>query len=217
MAGGYDNGTNSKSSISNKYAVRCRYFCAGCRRLAREFFLIFSPDLDWVMKIGQYPSWNITGDKNIESLLGDHKKHYRNGLICESQGYGIAAFAYYRRITEEIIDGLLEQIKDLVSEPNLEPYVKALERVKTQNQASKKIQLVKNLLPKTLEIEGMNPLGIMYHALSEGIHSMNDETCLVHAEAIRESLIYLTKQISVNRNAKIKFSEKMKKILEQES
>ena len=56
--------------------------------------------------------------KKLKDLLGEHKDYFRRGLICESQGYGIAAFAYYRRIVEETIDLLLQQISDLMSEDN---------------------------------------------------------------------------------------------------
>ena len=48
------------------------------------------------------------------------------GLVSESQGYGIGAFAYYRRIVEEIIDEMLKQIGDLISGVDKERYAAAL-------------------------------------------------------------------------------------------
>ena len=62
-------------------------------------------------KVGQSPAWDIVMDKELESLLGDHAYFYKSGLICESQRYGIGAFAYYRRIVEEVIDELLVSVE----------------------------------------------------------------------------------------------------------
>ena len=73
-------------------------------------------EIIYMEKIGQYPGWNIEMDKELEKMLGEHTKYYKRGLICESQSYGIGAYAYFRRITEDIIDELLESILGLVEE-----------------------------------------------------------------------------------------------------
>jgi len=98
--------------------IRMSYLCQSCRSFNREFQIYISPDLNYIYKYGQFPEWEIKMDKNLEKTLGKHSATFRKGLVCESQGYGIGAFAYYRRITEEIIDELLEpDSADLQSVP----------------------------------------------------------------------------------------------------
>jgi hypothetical protein len=79
---------------------------------------------------------------SLEKTLGKHSKTFRKGLICESQGYGVGAFAYYRRITEEIIDELLASIADLIEVDNKEQYLEALEKTKQTRVTQEKIDLL---------------------------------------------------------------------------
>src|SRR5882762_8571505 len=89
-----------QNTPSDGKVVYCRYRCASCEEFERHFVVKISEKLDWVMKVGQFPAWDISGDRNIEGLLGNHKSLLKKGMISESQGYGIGAFSYYRRIVE---------------------------------------------------------------------------------------------------------------------
>lgn len=195
-------------------AVRAEYTCAACGIYQRIFLLKFSDDLHYVMKVGQEPPWEISVGKNLEMTLGDHVDYYKKGLVCESQSYGIGAYAYYRRITEEIIDELLGSILDLIDGEEKQKYKDALEETKKTKVTEEKIELVKDLLPVSLRPEGMNPLSVLHGALSEGLHDKNDEECLEIAVEIRESLVYLTGQIIESKKTSRQFTERMRKILE---
>ena len=122
--------------------VQLRYKCSHCKEFERVFVLRINESCKSVVKIGQYPPWDIKGNAEVERLLGSHASHFKRGLICESQGYGIGAFAYYRRIVEEIIDGLLDQVSDLLSGEEKIKYAAALARTKTTRITSEKIELV---------------------------------------------------------------------------
>ena len=91
------------------------YRCASCKEFLRNFLLKFDPEGNYVMKVGQEPPWDISPDQALEKALGDRADYYRKGLVCESQGYGIGAFSYYRRIVEEVIDDLLTEISALLT------------------------------------------------------------------------------------------------------
>jgi hypothetical protein len=199
---------------SNNVSLKASYLCVSCNEHRRDFFIHISDDLQSFQKIGQNPPWGISGDKNIEKMLGEHKEHLKRGMICESQGYGIGAFGYYRRITEEIIDTLISDIEAIIPVSDRASFSAALEKVKTTRQTSEKIAFVKDLLPLSLKIEGMNPLGILHSSLSEGLHSKSDQECLNFAEAIRVSLVYLASQLSESRNQKAEFTTTMQKILD---
>lgn len=194
--------------------IRPRYLCASCRLFERHFLIKISDDCDYIMKAGQFPAWDISGNRDVEKLLGDHAYFFKRGLICESQGYGIGAFAYYRRIVEEIIDELLEQIVHLLSGDDLERYKEALEKAKQTRIATEKIGLVKDLLPAILRPNEMNPLSTLHSVLSEGLHAESDETCLQLAMAVREVLVFLASQVAASRSTAKSFTDRMKQLLD---
>jgi hypothetical protein len=193
------------------------YECQSCKEFTREFNIYISPERDFIYKFGQYPQWEININKNIEKSLGKHSKTFKKGLICESQGYGIGAFAYYRRITEEIIDELLDSIKDLIEEDNKAGYLIALEKTKLTRVTQEKIELVRDLLPNILRPNGMNPLGILHSELSEGLHAESDEICLETATHVKEILLFLIEQIIISKESSKSFSESMKTLLHKKS
>jgi|WetSurMetagenome_2_1015567.scaffolds.fasta_scaffold78750_2 hypothetical protein len=194
--------------------VRLVYLCQSCKSFSREFYLYLSNNLDYIYKIGQYPAWEIKIDKNLDKVLGKHSANFKKGLVCESQGYGIGAFAYYRRITEEIIDELLDSIFDLIDESGKEEYKFVLDKTKTTRVTQDKIDLVKDLLPTILKPNGMNPLGVLHSELSEGMHANSDQDCLEIATHIREILTFLVNQIIQSKESAKQFTTSMKSILD---
>lgn len=197
--------------------IRLLYLCQSCRKFARQFHIYISQSLDFVYKFGQYPEWEIKLDKNLEKTLGRHSKTFRKGLVCESQGYGIGAFAYFRRITEEIIDELLDSISDLIDTGHKEKYLAALEATKKTRVTQEKIDLIKDLLPNILRPNGMNPLGVLHSELSEGLHAATDESCLENASHIKDILTFLVNQIIISKEASRQFTNSMKALLEKKS
>lgn len=192
------------------------YCCAHCQDFRRFFSVRVADDGKSLMKVGQYPAWDISSNTLIEDRLGGRAYH-RNGLICESQGYGIGAFAYYRRVVEEVIDQLLEDIAGLLSDDEHERYVRALEETRRTTVAQDKIALVKELLPAILRPGGMNPLSTLHSVLSEGLHSESDEDCLTYAAAVQGALGFLVNQLAASSAASREFTASMKKLLEKKS
>jgi hypothetical protein len=190
------------------------YRCEGCTGDFRYFSIYLDPKGKWMMKVGQWPAWDVSGNADIENFLGEHASHYKRGLISESQGYGIGAFAYYRRIVEEIIDGMLDEIADLLTGDELKEYRAALEVVRKTPNAADKINLVKDMLPAILRPEGMNPLSALHSVLSEGLHAESDNRCLELAMAIREVMTFLTAQVRASKAAQGAFTDHMRKLLD---
>ena len=205
-----ENALDSRGAI-----VKVEYNCAACEKFKRTFILKFSENLDYVVKVGQHPPWDISISKNLEEILDKYSDTYKKGLVCESQGYGIGAYAYYRRIVEEIIDELLNSIEELIEkEDEKDKYKRGLEEVRKTTVAQSKIELVKDLLPSILTTSDMNPLAILHSKLSEGLHARTDEECLEIAEAIREALEFLINRVIENKKSAYKFTESMKKLLD---
>ena len=196
---------------------RMVYICTHCDKFQRLFFIKIDEQQEWVMKIGQYPPWEIAVEPNMEMILGSNFEDYKKGLICESQSYGIGAYGYYRRIVEKTIDELLDEIADLLSGKEKEEYNIALEKTKETIITQEKIDLVKDLLPPILRPDGMNPLAVLHSTLSEGLHADSDEECLENAESCREILIFLINQIAVSKKASKNFTERMRKLLDKKT
>jgi len=131
-----------------------------------------------MMKVGQYPPWSIEPSKDLKDVLGEHESTYKKGTICESQGYGIGAFAYYRRIVENIIAQMLADIATLIDPDKRDTYEAALASVSASIVAAEKINVVKDMLPANLRPGGINPLATLHDALSVGIHTLDDEDCM---------------------------------------
>lgn len=198
-----------------------RYVCSACEKGIFVFLVNFGfrkSDNEgyyqiYLEKVGQIPAWSIEMDAELESLLGDHADLYKKGLTCESQGYGIAAFSYFRRITENIIDGLLDSVEELLTGEEKTTYHAALLEVKKTRVTQEKIDLVKELLPSSLRPNGYNPLGVLHSALSEGLHAETDEECLEYADAIKKTLVFLVNRLVRTKAEDVSFTEGMKKLL----
>jgi hypothetical protein len=197
--------------------LRAVYICTHCESFKRVFFFAVGQEKDWLMKVGQFPGWEIKGDPLVEKLLGRHSTHYKKGLTCESQSYGIGAFGYYRRIVEETIDELLSEISGLLSGEDAKNFLAALEKTKKTIVTQEKIELVKDLLPPILRPDGMNPLSVLHSSLSEGLHAKSDEACLEQAVIIREILVFLVHQVAASKASAKTFTEGMRKLLEKKT
>ncbi len=217
MTNDYFAGFPYRNSSSKDASIKLEYICVHCQKFTRYFYIIINNDLKSIMKVGQYPSWDIIGDPIIEKMLGKYSDFYKKGLICESQGYGIGAFGYYRRIVENIIDELLNEISNLLSGIELDKYKIALKKTKETIVTQEKIDIVKDLLPPILRPNGMNPLSVLHSALSEGLHAESDEECLKYSETLRQILIFLANQISSSLSASKSFTDNMRKILDKKS
>ncbi len=201
-----------------------RYKCASCNKGLRVFLIHFQKekidkdrDVLVLEKVGQIPGWSIDIDKELEQTLGDRSEYYKRGLICESQGYGIGAFSYFRRIVEEIIDELLVSVGELIPEDKKGEYQKALEEVQKTTITQEKIDIVKGLLPESLRPGGVNPLAALHSALSEGLHAESDEECLEYADAVKGVLIFLVNRLVKTKEENKSFTESMSKILEKKT
>jgi hypothetical protein len=200
-------------SIRDKRVLRAVYKCMSCVDFTRYFLIEFSPDLSWMQKVGQLPPWDISVNKEMRDLLDERLDIYQRGLICESQGYGIGAFAYYRRIVEDFIDELLNDMYELIDEKDKDDYKVAWDQVKGSHNATDKIKAVQDLLPSSLTPGGTNPLKLLYKTLSEGIHSDSDDVCLEEAETIRHILTFLINEVKKHQHDSKEFTTNIKKLI----
>jgi|SRR5215217_4524306 len=153
-----------------------------------------------IQKIGQIPSIadiEVGQVKDYSKILSKEKlNEFTKALGLVSHGIGIGSFVYLRRIFEYLIEKAYEKAKlqgDWKNEkfPSLK--------------MNEKIESLKNYLPEFL-LENRQ----MYGILSIGVHSLSEDECLEHFDAVRIGieLILDEKLDEYNKNKKIEAAKK---------
>ncbi len=119
-----------------------QYVCASCKDYYQFFHLYFDENLSYVLKTGQFPSWSVPIGESLSAMLGEYKETYQKGVLCEAHGYGIGAYAYYRRIVECTLDRLLNAVYDILAETDKASYKHAFQEIQKGIIATEKIALV---------------------------------------------------------------------------
>ncbi|MFN9321561.1 MAG: hypothetical protein ACK58Q_13345 [Chitinophagales bacterium] len=165
-----------------------------------------------VKKICQFPSFEITPDKSILNFLNqEDQENYKKALICLSQNYGIAAFAYFRRIVENEIIRIIEDIAKL-DRPESSNITSLIDQYKGNHAMSNLIEGIYEYLPLSLKSLGNNPLKILYSQLSGGIHEYSEEVCSEKSEQINNLLVFVVKKI-YEENSEVNSARKAINIL----
>lgn len=182
--------------ISHDFLV---YRCRDCGAREKTFCIMSFAGKDGkgtALKIGEFPDLHIDLPSSLPKLLGEEYKIFVKGLKCEKQGFGIAAFAYYRRVVENQKGRVIQQIAKVAKRLGATPEVVAtLESAANEVQFSKAIDEIRDYIPLSLLIDGHNPLKLLHKALSVGLHSQEDEACLRTAHSIRMVLQDLSQRI----------------------
>lgn len=174
------------------------YMCALCRNERWRFLVAVkyvSEGVCTARKVGQFPSWSIALPDDVrrsvpEPALG----FYKHGVICLSQGYGVGAAAYFRRVVEEVVSVLLDLIAQNASVDPEHPDVSTIAKVeaaRANHQAEDKLRLAAEAIPEYLRRGGKNPLKHLYDAYSECVHSRSDEDSARRAVEMRAALDYV--------------------------
>ncbi len=187
--------------------MNIEYKCVECESQVIKYVVYVNHNDGYMMKVGQWPSWLPKIDRNLGKALGDDLEVYKKGLYCENEGCGIGAFAYYRRVVEDIINDSLDQLFEaLEADDTLEAgkkslYETAYKTAKKTKDTENKIEIAIEMVPEELVRDiGTNPLKMLHSCLSIGIHSEPDEKCLNSAADMRIALNYLVKGIADSKN-----------------
>ncbi|HIN56160.1 MAG TPA: hypothetical protein EYM92_04285 [Acinetobacter pittii] len=181
------------------------YVCVSCSKKSKQYWIIgerkYQDKLQnnkiTIRKVGEWPRSALSNDKVLEKFFKKDRENYFKAEVCLSHGYGIAAFAYMRRIVEENITSLLDMISQ--DENAEESMQEAIAQLRVSSPMSEKITIARNALPSYLSPNGLNPLGQIYKQLSEGVHSLSDEECLKRANTIKFCLKFLISELANHR------------------
>jgi hypothetical protein len=184
------------------------FTCVTCRKERREFLIeqVLNEKTIKIQKYGELPRKSLERDKVLQKFFSDDSEYYEKAVVCLSHGYGIAAFAYFRRIIENNIFKLLDLLKeDSVNATNTDEIQTAIAELKKQSPMSDKIKFANKALPEYLKPSGLNPLGRLYQVLSEGVHSLSDQDCLQKTSEIKECMKYLISELSDRKKNQNRF------------
>jgi hypothetical protein len=166
------------------------------------------------VKIGEFPAFGPRTPARVISMIGPDKDVFLKGRRSESQGLGIGAFAYYRRVVENQKGRIINQIESVARRLGAsEDILKRFQIAASETQFSKAIDDVKDCIPQSLLIRGHNPLTLLHTALSEGIHAQADAECLEIASSIRIVMTELAERISLALKDEAELTDAVSRLL----
>jgi hypothetical protein len=151
------------------------------------------------MKFGQIPTFGPQIPARLLRLVQPDMELFLQGTRAEKRGFGIGAFAYYRRVVENQRNLIIGKIAKAVQIVGTTAAIDQLFKdAMNQFQFSQSIEMLKDVIPQALLINGENPLILLHSALSKGLHDpeMTDQHCLQLAQSIRVVLTELAERIA---------------------
>ncbi|HMJ88563.1 MAG TPA: hypothetical protein VK530_02040 [Candidatus Acidoferrum sp.] len=153
----------------------------------------------------------------MNTLIGPDRDFFFKGRRAESQGMGIGAFGYYRRVVENQKNRIINEILKVCQRIGASSQVlRELELAKAETQFYKAVQKIKKGIPDVLKIDGHNPLLLLHSALSEGLHSQDDEQCLELATSIRVVLTELADRLDQALKDQTELKTSVSRLLKQQ-
>ena len=186
-------------SLSKSHLTFLTYRCRNCQDSVKVFSIVYfpeSPVLGDAYKFGEFPPFGPPVPPRVLRLIQPDRALFLRGRRCENQGLGIGAFTYYRRVVENQWKRLVGEIIKVVKTTKAPPTtIAALEAAESERQFTKAVKDLKDAMPPVLLMNGHNPLTLLHGALSEGVHNLPDEECLVLATSIRMVLVELAEKL----------------------
>ena len=191
------------------------FSCVSCRKAHREYLVeqVLDDENIRIQKYGELPRLKLVRNRALQKFLKDDLDNYEKAIVCLSHEYGVAAFAYFRRIVENNIKALLDLLQeDAQSSGSDKAILDALGDLRKDAPMSEKIKIANFALPNHLKPDGLNPLGRLYQVLSEGVHSLPDSECLQKAKATSECLEFLVSELASRAEHRARFKSLVGKL-----
>lgn len=188
--------------------------CASCRISTLSVFILIRPEEQWVQKIGQFPEpWRKPVPTAIQKALGTDFVLYQRARALISEGFGMGACAYLRRLLEDQIDPLLDMLAELEEARGSTPErIEEIARIKGGRDFAQKARTVVAVLPASLSYSGGNPLITLHSGYSAGMHGWSEEDCVAVAELSIQTLGHLIVTLSEHPQKHREYVERLKAI-----
>jgi len=204
---------------ANKWKpVNLLYVCRHCRESFKWFAVLVYADRSGAgkaTKFGEIPPFGPHIPSRVISLIDPDRDLFLKGRQAETHGLGIGAFVYYRRVIENQLQRLLDEIIRVAEKLNL-PQEK-LKQAKSETQFAKAVETIKDAVPQALLIEGHNPITLLHKTLSKGIHELSDDEFLELAINIRLVLTEFAEKLGQALKEHARIKEALTKLFNPES
>ena len=193
---------------SNRFMV---YMCRNCHASVKVFAVILRvtsrPDPNrtfratntaelTIVKIAERPRLGERIPPRLRRFTGDHFPTLEKAWRSEQLGFGIGAFAYYRRVVEDSWKKILGEMRRAADKlDNCAGVIADIDSAMSERQFSKSIASIKTAFPEELRVHGSNPLLLLHSATSIGLHGLSDEDCLTHAHDVRVVLVEMVERV----------------------
>lgn len=167
-----------------------------------------------VIKIGQFPPLSIDIPKALQKNLGDaHTCLYRKALINRNEGYGLGAVSYMRRVVEDQTEELIEVVAQLAEAHQIDgDIIKKIRAAKEERTTyDQKLKIAATVVPRSLVIDGVNPLDVLYKLVSAGLHDLTEEQCIQVADETKSVFEYTFTRLRAEIDERRDFAAKVRK------
>ena len=136
-------------------------------------------------------------------LIGEHWPPAR---LLESLVIGL------RRLIEDTTDDMLDVlIEALQDEEGADPaLIEQIKKAKEGKSFEDKVRYAVNVLPPHLRPSGIDPFALLFDVYSEDLHSSSEEECLETADAMRDVLDIIFRQLKTQVKERKVAAEKLK-------
>ena len=198
----FDSYQTKKVTLSEKWTrIFLHYSCANCRTHSKIYAIMarWNTDTDEgeAIKVGEWPPFGPKVSARVISILGENKDLFLMGRRSEVQGLGIGALAYYRKVIENQKDHIIDEIIRVVRRSgSADLPIEKLKSAKMEARFKDAVELISDVLPQALLINGYNPLALLDQAISKGSYVNNDTDALKLATALRRILSELAERLA---------------------
>ena len=133
------------------------FLCAKCKR--PHYYSILITDGN-ILKIGQYPSYTsneVQDVRKYKNLISKYYPELTKSINAYSQGMGVGAFVYLRRILEHLVESRFTGDKSWKFDEKF-----------------KAVEAAEQLIPEELSPAKLR----IYSILSKGVHEYTEEECM---------------------------------------
>ncbi|WP_284464889.1 hypothetical protein [Chryseobacterium sp.] len=153
-----------------------------------------------IQKAGVFPEVSVKINKQVLKFFSrEMSTFYYKGVKCINDNYGVGALAYFRRIIENELLKIIEEIRDL-PDSDKTMIQKLLDEHSANPSVSTIYTHIIEYMPNSLKILGHNPIKLLYNQTSEGLHSYTENESKERAQEIRMLLEFVIIRINEEKS-----------------
>jgi hypothetical protein len=187
----YLRGAAYMARFETRYHI-LEYSCMDCNT-SYVFYVEVNKVEGYARKVGQVPPYVTSVPPDVKKLLGkDGSDLFHKGLMCISQGYGLGANSYFRRILEDKLTPILNRVLELRKRESAPPEeLGRIDKAINAHDFSAKTRIAYEVAPPSLKSTAGNPFKIIHDNYSAGIHEGDEATNITIATNLKNALVFI--------------------------